>query len=170
MLPLSPTTTSAGELNWFRPPPTFPGVPSRISSSPVGLNLMTWCPRVPSGVRCSETASAIQTLPSGSTSMPCGQITVPLPKLSTAFPFMSNFTTGSRSESRHSVPNRSTVVASQRITAHRCLPSGSIFRSPTAPIVRSAGSLAHGSAGPRPPALKVLPIRIRKHLAGDDAG
>ena len=41
MLPLSATTTAAGALKLLFPSPALPGVPSVISTSPVGLNLMT---------------------------------------------------------------------------------------------------------------------------------
>ena len=101
MLPSSATTTSAGELKCPLPPPASPGVPSRMRTSPVGLNLTTWCPRLPpSGVFASPTPSVTQTLPSGSTSMPCGQMNMPPPKLSTAVPSGANLMIESRSEFR----------------------------------------------------------------------
>ena len=76
--------------------------------------------------------------------MPWGQMNMPPPKLSTVLPSESNLMTGSRSESRHSLPKRS-APASHLTMAQTCSPSLSIVTSPTAPICLPAGSLAQPS-------------------------
>ena len=132
-------TTSLGELKCVLSLPETPGVPSVINTLPLELNLTTWCPRLPAGARAGATASVTQTLPSRSTSMPCGQMNIPPPKLATTLPSGLNLITESSFESRHSSPNRFGSVASHRTIAQMCWPSGSMVTSPTAPICRPAG-------------------------------
>ena len=54
------------------------------------------------------------------------RMNMPPPKLFTTLPLRSNFRIGSKSESRHSLPNDFLSVAVQRTMAQRCKPSGSI--------------------------------------------
>ena len=68
MSPFGAVITSQGSLNRPGSLPRTPGCPSAISTSPSGLNLMTWCPL--SSVPCE---SVTQTLPSASTWMPWGK-------------------------------------------------------------------------------------------------
>ena len=68
-------------------------MPSVISTLPSGLNLTTMWPRLsPFGVRFMATASVTQTLPSLSTSRPCGQMNMPPPMLFTTLPSGANLT------------------------------------------------------------------------------
>ena len=99
MVPSGVTSTSDGMLNCPSAVPATPGSPSRISTSPSGLNLITKWPS-PSGTRSSGTnpfASVTQTFPSWSTNIPCGQAIRPAPKLLSASPSGLNRTTVSTS-------------------------------------------------------------------------
>ena len=127
MLPSGAMCTSLGCVKWVGGSPATPAVPRVSSTSPSGLNLMTVCPR-PEAVGLSPrsarlTASATQTLPSLSTSMPCGQWMSPPPKARTTLPFASSLTIGSRSDSAHE-------LTPQRSPAQMCTPSMSTLPAP----------------------------------------
>ncbi len=101
MLPSAAMATSFGSVNACGGRPAVPGVPSVSRSLPCGLNFSTAWPLPAasgnffnsSGV--AERASTIQTLPCRSTSMPCGHMSSPAPKLATTVPAASSFTIGS---------------------------------------------------------------------------
>ena len=112
MLPSGPTTTSLGWLNWPSALPGLPAMPRLSSFSPFGLNLWTWCPLVPSLLPAK---SAIHTLPSLSTWMPCGVTITPLPKFASTLPvWRSNLKTGSTGLLSQSTGPPPAVPAPQR--------------------------------------------------------
>ena len=120
-------------------------------------------------MRLDATASVTQTLPSRSTSMPCGQMNMPPPKLFTTLPSGPNCTIGSVFESRHSSPNRArSSRRSHRTTAQMCRPSGSIATLPAAPIGLPFGSLAqpstmrYGFGNPCAPTLRGTPDDVMR--------
>ena len=100
------SSTSFGSVNCVGGSPASPGVPSTSSTLPCGLNFVTvWPLPAASGNFFSsggvaERASATQTLPWRSTSMPCGQRISPAPKLCTTLPVGSSLTIGSTSSRR----------------------------------------------------------------------
>src|SRR5580765_1540464 len=138
MLPSGPTTTSLGWLNWPSALPALPATPRLRSFSPFGLNLCTWCPLVP----CLLAAkSAIHTLPSLSTEIPCGVTITPLPKLASTLPVCrSNLKRGSTGVLSQSTGPPPAVPAPQR-SYPQILPSfGSISRPADVPHLRPAGN------------------------------
>ena len=63
----------------------------------------------------------------------------------TTVPVRLNLRIGSRSESRQSRPAWFGSLAAHRMMTHRCRPSGSIFKSPTAPGGLPSGNWAQPS-------------------------
>src|ERR1700752_4800264 len=140
MLPSGALTTSLGSVNASGGFPALPGVPSCSSTLPSGLNLMTVCPLPAESGNClssasvADRASTTQTLPSLSTSMPCGQRICPAPKLLITFPLGSNLTIGSTFEPAHELaPHRSPTQID--------LPSTSTWMALTDPHLRPSGSV-----------------------------
>src|SRR5262245_32892799 len=129
MSPFGATATSDGELNSSLPEPATPALPSVSSTAPVGLNLMTWCPL---SLAFDPCASVTQTLPSRSTSMPCGKTNLPAPKLLTSLPDGSNSNTESMFDPSH-------VLAPHRSATHT-LPFGATSMALVDPHARPSGS------------------------------
>src|SRR6185295_5720801 len=113
---------------------------------PSGLNLKTWWPTSLLGAGGSGESggaprarrgllscpSVIQMLPSLSTWMPCGKMTIPAPKLLTSVPDASNLRIESSFESRH-------VLAPHRSPTQIDLPSLSTSTALVEPHVRPSG-------------------------------
>ena len=131
--PLGATKTSDGPLKVSRPSPVTPALPSVINNLPSGLNFKTWWP-LPSSPR----ASAIHTLPSLSTLIPCGQTNNPAPKLFSNFPEGSNRRMGGTS----SFPTQ--LFWPHRSATHK-LPSLAGYTALVAPQFLPWGSLAQFS-------------------------
>ena len=103
-----------------------------MSSSPSGENLSTVLPVV---VAIDRHASVTQTLPSWSTSIPCGHAIRPAPKLRSRFPSLSKSRMGSTSES--------TQVFRPQRSATQMFPSGAISMALVEPHSRPSGSSPH---------------------------
>ena len=99
MSPLAATATSVGWLNSPGPLPAAPGLPSDITSVPLGLNLWTCWP-----LPGAWPLSATQMSPARSTLILCGLAITPRPKLLSSLPVVSNWRIGSSIESAHPPP------------------------------------------------------------------
>ena len=160
MSPFAATATSLGELKCFGSLPGSPLVPSVISTLPSGLNFTTTWPRMsPFGVRLAATASVTHTLPSLSTSSPCGQMNRPPPKLLRTLPSGLNWTIGSALR-----------VAALVTEPRGILEAFASHDRPDAAAVRIDRHLADGAH--RPAVRQLCPafgdaIRVRKDLRAD---
>src|SRR3984957_889285 len=141
MSPFGATSTADGALNSSGPLPATPALPSRISSLPSGLNLMTCWP-LPSLPRPSVT----QTLPSWSTCRPWGNRNMPAPNAFTSWPEASNLRIGSSFEpsQANGTPGfkfDGGANAPQRSATQTLAPSRSTSTPAVEPQVRPAGIL-----------------------------
>jgi hypothetical protein len=82
--------------------------------------------------------SITQTLPSRSIKMPCGEMSMPSPKLFTRFPFASKCSTGGSMDPAQ-------LLAPHRSATQTLVPSLSIVTALVAPQVRPGGILAQFS-------------------------
>jgi hypothetical protein len=85
--------------------------------------------------------STTQTFPERSMWIPCGHLTMPLPKLVTTLPEASNLMTGSRSVRCTHAP----MLPPQRSATQTLVPSRSIATALVDPQIRPLGSLAQSA-------------------------